>query len=86
MVLLSLVAGRCIPTFAQLDDLIDLVNTTDNFNASEVPDLSDLAFELTLSDILNGTLYGSFDFILGIKINIPFLFVALKLYFLMLRY
>ena len=49
------VASRCIPTFAQLDSIIDLTNLT-NFNESQVPDLSSLIFELTLSDILSGTL------------------------------
>ena len=54
--LFLVVGGRCIPTFADLDSLVSLVNTTQNFNESEVPDLTELAFELTLNDILNGTL------------------------------
>lgn len=54
--LLILVAGRCIPTFAELDSIVDLLNTSNNYNETEVPDLGDLVFELTLTDVLNGTL------------------------------
>ena len=53
--LIKKVAHRCVPTFANLSEIVMLDNLT-NFNTSMVPNLGLVLSTVSLADILEGTL------------------------------